>query len=58
MAQALGYTWEQIEALFPTQLSWLERVKQLSRAELKDKLTQWYDRHRWSPDSQVHVFNP
>lgn len=58
LAQSLGYTWEQISALFSTQLRWLQVVKQMTLEELRENLTRWYDQHRWSPASSEHVFNP
>ena len=53
-ATALGYTWEDIEQIYPTQLEWLQTLHGI---ELQEQMTEWYDRHRWSSDSSDHVFN-
>ena len=56
-ATALGYTWEDIEQIYPIQLEWLQTLHGLTRVELQEQMTDWYDRHRWSSDSSDHVFN-
>ena len=53
----MGYTWEEIEQIYPTQLEWLQTLHGLTRVELQEQMTQWYDRHCWSSCSSDHVFN-
>src|SRR3989338_3276130 len=50
----LGNKFEQI---YPIQLEWLQTLHGLTRVELQQKMTDWYDRHRWSSSSSDHVFN-
>jgi hypothetical protein len=57
-AAVLGYTWAEIEGLYEEQLALLERRHGLDRAALRRKIEQWYNGHRWSPESTQLVYNP
>lgn len=57
MASSLGYTWEQIEKLYSVQLSMLEKLHAMPRAELKGKMETMYNNYRFSPRSDEKVFN-
>ena len=54
----LGYTWDEVQALFAPQLELLKVKHQLTDDELKSKVAQWYNGHRWTPAHQGQLFNP
>jgi len=56
LADVLGIAWPETEAQAALRL--LKMLHGLSREQLRDRLTAWCSRHRWSPDSSVVVFNP
>ena len=56
-ATVLGYSWPDIERLYPVQLTMLEQLHGLSRNELRSELTRWYDNYRFSEDSKDSVFS-
>ncbi len=57
-ALVLGYTWREVQALFAPQLELLKVKHQLTDDELKSKVAEWYNGHRWTPAHQGQLFNP
>ena len=53
----LGHTWDEVQALFlAPQLELLKLKHQLTDDELKSKVAEWYNGHRWTPAHQGQLF--
>lgn len=51
-----GYTQKEVEHYFADRIELIAKKQSLSQAELKNKITLWYDGYSW--DGNTHLYNP
>jgi hypothetical protein len=56
-ATVLGYSWDDIEKLFPDHLLLLEVLHGMNRNQLKAEIEKWYNGYVFSPDSMKGVYS-
>ncbi len=57
-ATLLGYTHEELDSVLRENIEVFSAVKGWNVATAKERLLEWYDGYRFSPENEARVFNP